>query len=131
MPVMLHSLATPRTRAADEWARAAVWPWRTRWRWRRPCKLLQAGWKARFAHAYARRRWPRVDVVRQGSRAVGEMLRLAPGVRAAVLRERGKQAFRERLSPLQSGPEAYDTTERCVSRLIPPSLVPLRGAAFN
>ena len=54
--------------------------------------------------AYARRRWPRVDVVRQGSRAVGEMLRLAPGVRAAVLRERGKQAFRERLSPLTERP---------------------------
>jgi 2-polyprenyl-6-methoxyphenol hydroxylase-like FAD-dependent oxidoreductase len=50
------------------------------------------------------RRAPRVEWVRQQSRAVGEMLRVPPHARNAALRERGQAAFHERFLPLTAEP---------------------------
>ena len=50
------------------------------------------------------RRQPRVDWVQQGSRAVGEMLRMPPEIRNAVLRERGVKLLHDRFRPLAAPP---------------------------
>jgi 2-polyprenyl-6-methoxyphenol hydroxylase-like FAD-dependent oxidoreductase len=49
---------------------------------------------------FVARRRSRVDWVQQGSRAVGEMLRVPPEARNAVLRERGRELLRDRFQPL-------------------------------
>ena len=53
---------------------------------------------------YVDRRNPRVDWMRQQSRAVGESLGLPAGIRNAALRERGGQLFRQRFEPLLAVP---------------------------
>lgn len=54
--------------------------------------------------AFVARRKPRVDWVRQQSRAVADMLGRPSRVRNAALRERGKQAFYQRFEPLVAAP---------------------------
>ena len=53
---------------------------------------------------FAVRRKPRVEWVQRESRAVGEMLRIPPERRDAVLRERGERAFWDRFRPLAAWP---------------------------
>ena len=54
--------------------------------------------------AFVPRRRPRVDWVQSQSGALGQNVLLPPGVRDAVLRERGAQAFRARYGPLLTAP---------------------------
>ena len=53
---------------------------------------------------YVDRRNPRVNWVRQQSRAVGESVSLPARTRDAALRERGGQMFRQRFTPLLAAP---------------------------
>jgi 2-polyprenyl-6-methoxyphenol hydroxylase-like FAD-dependent oxidoreductase len=50
------------------------------------------------------RRRPRVNWVRQQSRAVEEIFRMPSGLRNTALRERGESAFYERFQPLIASP---------------------------
>jgi 2-polyprenyl-6-methoxyphenol hydroxylase-like FAD-dependent oxidoreductase len=50
------------------------------------------------------RRRPHVDWVHQQSRAVGELLRMPPDTRNAILRERGPKALHDRFRPLAATP---------------------------
>lgn len=52
---------------------------------------------------YINRRRPRVEWVRQQSRAVAESFRLPPAIRNAALRERGDKMFQSRFGPLVPG----------------------------
>ncbi len=54
--------------------------------------------------AFVARRRPRVDWVQSQSGALGQNVFLPPGIRDAVLRERGAQAFRARYAPLLTAP---------------------------
>jgi 2-polyprenyl-6-methoxyphenol hydroxylase-like FAD-dependent oxidoreductase len=58
----------------------------------------------RALEMFAIRRRARVNLVQAHSRAIGNMLAMAPRVRNAALRERGKQAFYERFEPLVAPP---------------------------
>jgi 2-polyprenyl-6-methoxyphenol hydroxylase-like FAD-dependent oxidoreductase len=68
-------------------------------------ELLQATADVESALAtFAQRRRPRVNWVQQQSRAVAEMLRMAPHARDGALRERGEKGFYQRFSPLTMPP---------------------------
>jgi 2-polyprenyl-6-methoxyphenol hydroxylase-like FAD-dependent oxidoreductase len=53
---------------------------------------------------FVARRGPRVDWVQKGSRAVGDMLRMPPDVRNAILRERGTTSLYDRFQSLTTPP---------------------------
>jgi 2-polyprenyl-6-methoxyphenol hydroxylase-like FAD-dependent oxidoreductase len=54
--------------------------------------------------AFVERREPRVDWVRAQSQALGELVRLPPGIRDRALREHGTAAFYDRYRPLTAAP---------------------------
>jgi 2-polyprenyl-6-methoxyphenol hydroxylase-like FAD-dependent oxidoreductase len=53
---------------------------------------------------FVERRRPRVDWVREQSRALGELVALPPNIRNGALRESGTTAFYERYRPLTATP---------------------------
>jgi 2-polyprenyl-6-methoxyphenol hydroxylase-like FAD-dependent oxidoreductase len=53
---------------------------------------------------FVARRGARIDWVQKGSQAVGDMLRMPPDTRNAILRERGATSLRDRLRPLMMPP---------------------------
>ena len=54
--------------------------------------------------AFAARRHPRVQWVRQQSDALGELVRLPAPIRDGALREHGTTAFHDRYQPLVAAP---------------------------
>jgi FAD-dependent urate hydroxylase len=54
--------------------------------------------------AFVERRRPRVDWVREQSRALGDLVRLPADIRDRALREQGTAAFYERYRPLTAVP---------------------------
>jgi 2-polyprenyl-6-methoxyphenol hydroxylase-like FAD-dependent oxidoreductase len=54
--------------------------------------------------AFVERRRPRVDWVREQSRALGELVRLPAGIRDRALRDHGVTAFYDRYRPLTAAP---------------------------
>jgi FAD-dependent urate hydroxylase len=67
-------------------------------------ELRSAGDIPTAVAAYEKRRAPRVERVREQSRALTELVRQPPVVRNATLRERGSSGFYDRFRPLVAAP---------------------------